>query len=201
MSTAGCWPRTGIAIATMTDEPPEDRPPRLVPERPLPPYAYQPGRTPHPTRDPGGHSYGEGSETPAPPDPAEWRACRDYLYGIDLFNHGYYWEAHEAWEGLWVACGRRGPTATYLQALINLAAAGFKARWGNARGMRANARTALELFEAAARHPAVEPMRYMGLDVRALADFAERISRSPGTIDTAAVGDGRPVFDLVLRPE
>ncbi len=69
----------------------------------------------------------QSSKIPEPPDPEEWRACRNYLYGIDLFNHGFYWEAHEAWEGLWVACGRRGPTATYLQAL-NLAAAGFKAR-------------------------------------------------------------------------
>ena len=46
------------------------------------------------------------------------------LYGIDLFNHGFYWEAHEAWEGLWIACARRGPTATYLQAFITAAAAG-----------------------------------------------------------------------------
>jgi Protein of unknown function (DUF3489) len=23
-------------------------------------------------------------------------ACRDYVYGIDLFNHGFYWEAHDA---------------------------------------------------------------------------------------------------------
>jgi uncharacterized protein len=22
-------------------------------------------------------------------------------WGLDVFNHGYYWEAHEAWEGLW----------------------------------------------------------------------------------------------------
>mgnify|MGYP001399614021 CR=1 FL=1 len=22
-------------------------------------------------------------------------------YGVDLFNYGYWWEAHEAWEGLW----------------------------------------------------------------------------------------------------
>lgn len=175
-------------------------PPRLVPERPLPAYAYLPGRTPHPTRDPGGHSYGARPEAPAPPDPEDWRACGDYLYGIDLFNYGYYWEAHEAWEGLWAACGRRGPTAAYLQALINLAAAGFKARWGNARGMRANARTALELFEAAARQAGVQPGGYMGLDVRALADYAERIARSPGTSETTADGDGRPVFDLVLRP-
>jgi Domain of unknown function (DUF309) len=21
-------------------------------------------------------------------------------HGLDLFNHGYYWEAHEAWESL-----------------------------------------------------------------------------------------------------
>jgi len=175
-------------------------PPRLAPERPLPPYAYRPGRTPHPTRDPEGHSYGVKTETRSPPNPEDWRACGEYLYGIDLFNHGFYWEAHEAWEGLWVACGRRGPTGTFLQALINLAAAGFKARWGNARGMRANAKTALDLFAAAARYPAVQQTRYMGLDVRMLADFAERISRSTGTTKTAAAGDERPVFDLMLRP-
>ncbi|TGQ49534.1 DUF309 domain-containing protein, partial [Mesorhizobium sp. M1C.F.Ca.ET.210.01.1.1] len=26
-----------------------------------------------------------------------------FRWGIDLFNHGYYWEAHEAWEPLWHA--------------------------------------------------------------------------------------------------
>ena len=181
-------------------EPRRSPPPRLVPERPFPPYAYLPGLTPHPTRDPEGHSYGADHDPPAPPDPADWRACGDYLYGIDLFNHGFYWEAHEAWEGLWVACGRRGPTATYLQALINLAAAGFKARWGNARGMRANARTALELFESAARRSGSDGARTMGLDVRALADYADRISRAPETSETAKGSDRRPVFDLVLRP-
>jgi hypothetical protein len=76
-------------------------------------------------RDPDGHSFGAAFEIPESPNPQEWRACRDYLYGIDLFNHGFYWEAHEAWEGLWVACGRSGATATYLQALITLAAAGL----------------------------------------------------------------------------
>jgi hypothetical protein len=98
----------------------EPSPRRLIPDRPFPAYAYLPGRTPHPTRDPEGHSYGARPDTPELPDPEDWRACGDYLYGIDLFNHGFYWEAHEAWEGLWVACGRRGPTATFLQALINL---------------------------------------------------------------------------------
>ena len=47
-------------------------------------------------------------ERPDPPDPEQWHLCRPYLYGIDLFNDGYYWEAHEVWEGLWHACGLRG---------------------------------------------------------------------------------------------
>jgi len=176
-------------------------PPRLVPERPFPPYAYIPGRTPHPTRDPDGHSYGAGPESPAPPAPQDWRACRDYLYGIDLFNHGFYWEAHEAWEGLWIACGRQGTTATFLQALINLAAAGFKARWGNARGMRANAGTALRLFKAAASQIGPAGPRYMGLDVRALTDQSEALSKTQQTMKPAPGGAPPLAFDVVLRPD
>jgi Domain of unknown function (DUF309) len=90
----------------------------------------QNGRCPSPTASPAAIR----TTVPGNKVPAETGAIstgpnrsREYLHGIDLFNHGFYWGAHEAWEGLWVACGRRGPTATYLQAL-NLAAAGFKAR-------------------------------------------------------------------------
>ena len=177
------------------------QPPRLLPDRPFPPYAYVPGETPHPTRDPGGHSYGAEFAIPEPPDPEEWRACRDYLYGIDLFNRGFYWEAHEAWEGLWVACGRRGPTAIYLQALINLAATGFKARSGSAGGMRANADKAARLFEFVASHAGSHWTRYMGLDIRALADFATAISKTPQTTGTAAGDENPPAFDLLLWPD
>ena len=177
------------------------QPLRLLPGRPFPPYAYVPGHTPHPTRDPDGHSFGAAFEIPESPNPQEWRACRDYLYGIDLFNHGFYWEAHEAWEGLWVACGRRGPTATFLQALINLAAAGFKARSGNARGMRANANKAVRLFGFVASHAGPHGTRYMGLDFRALADFAGTIAKSSRTAGTAVGAENLPVFDLQLWPD
>lgn len=183
-------------------------PARLLPGRPLPPYAYRPGHNPHPTRDPGGHSHqalAEAPALPAPPDPADWRGSPDYLYGIDLFNQGYYWEAHEAWEGLWVACGRQGPTATYLQALINLAAAGFKARWGSARGLRANAGTAARLFKAFAAQRGAGGPHFMGLEVAALAAFAERMAKTPPGGDAMAGRDGvgRDAaldFDLFLRP-
>ena len=178
----------------MLENPPT--PPRLVPDRPFPPYAYLPGRNPHPTRDAGGHSYGRPPDQPDAPDPARWRACDDYLYGIDLFNHGYYWEAHEAWEGLWHACGRQGAIGTYLQALINFAAAGLKARWGNARGIRGNAETAARLFTATAMQLGTPGERYMGLEVETLLRWTTDLAARPS--DT---GGGAVDFDFILRPE
>jgi len=120
--------------------------PRLVPERALPPYAYVPGRSPHPVSDPAGHSYGRAPESPPPLDPERWRDSPMYLYGFDLFNHGYYWEAHEAWESLWHAAGRRGAVATLLKGLIKLAAAGVKIRQGRADGAHTHAVRAGQLF-------------------------------------------------------
>jgi len=175
--------------------------PRLVPDQPFPPYAYRPGHNPHPTRDPDGHSYGVTPVAFVQPDPADWGACRQYLFGIDLFNHGYYWEAHEAWEGLWVACGRQGRSATFFRALINLAAAGFKARMGNARGVRANSGTALALFQSFAKQADHRGTRFMGLELAELIDFAESISHQHPAGGTAPDGICRLDFDLVLRPE
>lgn len=186
--------------ASRTDGRPAEPPPRLVPDRALPAYAYVPGESPHPTRDRDGHSFGKRPDTPEPPDPKDWRSCRDYLYGIDLFNHGFYWEAHEAWEGLWVACGREGVTATFLQALINLAAAGFKARWRSVRGLRANAETAARLFQSAARKLGRQSRCYMGLDVAALGAYAEALRDGPFPDDDPEA-PGALRFDLVLRPE
>ncbi|WIJ26896.1 DUF309 domain-containing protein [Devosia sp. RR2S18] len=45
---------------------------------------------------------------------------------MDLFNHGYYWEAHEAWEDVWQLS--EGQQRLYLKALILLCAAGVKVR-------------------------------------------------------------------------
>lgn len=96
-------------------------------ERPLPVYRHVPGRTPHPTRDPDGHSY--GLSAPELPDlnTHDWRRCEHYLFGIDLFNAGYWWECHEVLEGLWHAAGIGTPAAHVLQAVIQCAAAHLKA--------------------------------------------------------------------------
>jgi hypothetical protein len=121
---------------------------RLVPDIPFPPYAFIPGKQPHPVSDPAGHSYGQ---EPAPPDqfdPGCWQDCTLYLYGLDLFNAGYYWECHVQLEAVWVACGRQGLIADFLKALIKLAAAGVKQGEGKPEGVRSHAQRAQELFAA-----------------------------------------------------
>ena len=99
--------------------------PPLVPQKSLPPYAYLPGKNAHPARDPAGHSY----HVEPIPVAAEASPSSDaFLWGLDLFNHGYYWEAHEAWEGLWRVADRDGQLRVLVKGLILLAAAGVKIR-------------------------------------------------------------------------
>ena len=102
----------------------------------LPPYTYVPGHWPHPVRDPGGHSYGVKPLTSPPLDLRQWRECARYLEGMDLFNQGYYWEAHQAWEDIWKVMGRGGSEAQLLQGLIKVAASGIKIRQGYPKAAR-----------------------------------------------------------------
>lgn len=122
--------------------------------RPLPPYTHIPGVTPHPIRDPAGHSYVASGASPTPLVPTvhaslTWAELPDhpeFRWAVQLFNAGYYWESHEAWESLWHTAGRRGALADFLKGLIKLAAAGVKLREQNLVGVERHARRALELF-------------------------------------------------------
>jgi 4a-hydroxytetrahydrobiopterin dehydratase len=49
-----------------------------------------------------------------------------FLYGIDLFNHGYFWETHEVFELLWNQVGKKNKIANVLQSVIFFAAALLK---------------------------------------------------------------------------
>jgi hypothetical protein len=173
----------------MAQETPQ--PPRFLPDEAFPSYAYRPGRSPHPVRDLSGHSHGLIVAEPPMPDPERWRDSHAYLRGIDLFNHGYYWEAHEAWEGLWNACGRSGPTALFLQALIALAAAFLKARMGSTPGMTAHARRVFQLLDDAGL---ADGQPFMGMRPASLTQLADALIRS-GT----ASGDEEP--EALLWPE
>ena len=176
--------------------------PRFLPNEPFPPYSFVPGRFPHPTSDPAGHSFGQSpgsSRSGEPPGLSRrtpWPECLPYLRGIDLFNHGYYWEAHEAWEGLWHAAGRRGPKADFLKGLIKLSAAGVKVRQGMPEGARRHAARAGELFRRA--EGSLGP-RYLGLSLNELAGWAEAVLlRPPEAKDETAPVE--VVFGFVLCP-
>ena len=83
---------------------------RYCPQKPFPPYRHIPGVTPHPIRDPRGHSYGIEEVHDVDPLPPElWQQNEDYLYGVDLYNFAYWWEAHEAWGGVVAPSGRHLP--------------------------------------------------------------------------------------------
>ena len=101
----------------------------------FPSYTHIPGVTPHPLRDPAGHSYREpkslGQILEHPPSDVDltWEnlpSQSEFQWAVKLFNAGYYWESHEAWESLWHLAGRTGWLADYLKGLIKLAAAGVK---------------------------------------------------------------------------
>ncbi len=54
-------------------------------------------------------------------------------HGIELFNEGRYWEAHEAWEEAWTP-GRHGPDSGFYKGLIQVAAGCLHYTRRNRRG-------------------------------------------------------------------
>ena len=99
-------------------------------QRPFPPYRYLPFQSgaplPHPRNDPAGHSYHQEEEYLPHFTSGAWQTCEPYLYGIDLFNHGYWWEAHDALETVWIAAGQATLCGKFLQGLIQLSGAQLK---------------------------------------------------------------------------
>ncbi len=140
---------------------PSSTPGRLLPERAFPPYAYLPGRHPHPVRDPDGHSYGLGEAT---------RDADGLRWGLDLFNHGYPWEAHEAWEPMWFAAERGSALRSLYKGLILLAAASVKIREGKGAPALRHAERAAALLRRATGDAAELFRTAAGLMPSALAD-------------------------------
>ena len=60
------------------------------------------------------------------------KETRQFLRGIALFNARKFFEAHEVWEELWLV--EPEPEKTFLQGLIQLAAACHHQGRGNSRG-------------------------------------------------------------------
>lgn len=94
---------------------------------PLPLYRFIPKLAPHPTREPKGHSHGRAGE----PEPGE----AGFRHGVDLYNCGCWWEAHEAWEAVWLAADDESPRRAAIQGLIQVANAHLKLEQSRGRAV------------------------------------------------------------------
>ena len=142
--------------------------------RSFPAYRFLPGRTPHPRRHPEGHSFAQPEPQPRPFEPERWMTSEDYLYGIDLYNWTYWWEAHEVFEAFWHAYGRRTPAGNFFQALIQCAAANLKHELGYEEATHNLVSRALARLRDC-------PDQYMGLNTAAVAEqFAQWLIQRPG---------------------
>lgn len=162
--------------------------------RPLPSYRYVPGVQPHPRRDPAGHSYAPKAQRVAHPTWCceHWRTLDEWLYGVDLFNRFYFWEAHEAWEGLWASAERGTPAALALQGLIQVAAALLKLHVGRGDAARRLWRAA----RAQLRQSSVSRPDVLGLDVK---DLSARFAHYFGALESEklpVIGPEVPVLRL-----
>ncbi len=169
-------------------------PARYVPERRFPRYRHRLGQTPHPRTDPEGHSW----ECPAPESPPltsdNWRQHDAWLFGIDLFNHGYWWEAHECWEAAWYTT-KDEAICHLLQGLIQLAAAWLKWEDGNQRGRRGLWRRSRDHLSAAA----TAQSSLAGLDVVCVVDAMDRLFAQDAVRPASAVTPDLP--RLCLSPD
>jgi predicted metal-dependent hydrolase len=94
----------------------------------------------------------------------DWQDNAAYLYGHDLLDAGFYWEAHEVWEAVWLACPPNSAEKLLLRMLIQQANARLKLVMG-----RRNAAERLAAEVEALRSDLAgrldAPRSFMGVDI------------------------------------
>jgi predicted metal-dependent hydrolase len=108
--------------------------------------------------------------------------------GVELFNLGLYWEAHEAWEEAWTP-DRHGPDRGFYKGLIQVAAGCLHYRRHNRRG-------AVNKWRSGAGYLRPYLPRHGGLELAAL---VERVDGFLASMESAAWPDGleMPVITCV----
>ena len=171
---------------------------RMLPNAELPSYTHVPGTsTPHPYRDQRGHSYGRKPGAAMPLVESNWADNRGYLWGLDLFNLGFYWEANEEWENV----ARHTPAESlpnlFLRGMAKLAASGCKVREMSIHGVRRHAASAGEMFADVAAE--IDKEGYAGLTFTELQFASDRAAQ---LLYKDELEHGRPlrVFPFLLIP-
>lgn len=87
-----------------------------------PPHAYVPGKTPrHPEE-----LFDDIKATADRIELSDIVTCQAWKSGLDFLADGYFWEAHEVLEAVWLACPPNAPEKLMVQAVIQTANAKLK---------------------------------------------------------------------------
>lgn len=135
---------------------------RRYTDRALPEYRHLPFQNAHPFLDEDGHSFGEKLLPSESFSSENWQDCTDYLYSIDLFNHGFWWEAYERLKHICIGAGRESETGLFVQGLLQVAAALLKHFMEEQAGAETLAELGLENIQRVTNI-------YLGIDVATLA--------------------------------
>ncbi len=92
-----------------------------------------------------------------------WQDNVPYRYGWWLFQHSYFWEAHEVWEAVWWRATPQSLERHFMQGIIQLSNASLKHKQNHYRACNRIVSAALELLGEGRFKSA-----FMGVDVRAI---------------------------------
>lgn len=156
----------------------------------LPAQRHIPGSASVPDRDP---LDAVKALTPPRVTSDAWGRVPAYTYGLHLHAHGYFWEAHEVWEPVWLATAPNSRERHLLAALIQLANACLKLEM-------AQPKAALRLLQASHEHLAEcrgpPDSTLLGLNPSALSEDISAFARQVGAFgaerDLAAIIAERP---------
>lgn len=168
-------------------------------EEKFPRYRYVPGIHPHPMRDEEGHSFGIEENEIESWSVDEWKENQEYLYGVDLYNNHYYWESHEAWEGMWRAVKPRSKPHKFLQGLIKLSASILKIRMAkqapmDITGAQRLAKSGFELLEPVKTDGEI----YMGIELKSHLNKMEKYLEPVMNGTIIEVDNDVPIIELEL---
>jgi len=135
----------------------------------LPPRPYLPGQTERPDE-----AIFEPLKEGLSPDMAPEALAQSaaFVGGQQAFAQGYFWEAHELWEAVWMVLPPASAERHLLRGLIQLANGGLKARMGRENA----ARRIAALAEAALREAFLQGQdRLMELDRAAVEEMRNHV--------------------------
>ena len=135
-------------------------------DRGLPEHAYVPGQTPR-------HTEGRFAPICATArqhmSPAQLAQSEAFCTGLYYFRSGYFWEAHELFEPVWMALEEGSDDRRFLQALIQLANAQLKIKMQRPKAAKRLCMMVRDLLTT------LTATRLMGQEISQIVEYLEAV--------------------------